>query len=61
MQDLVKQFHEDESGATTTEYVILLVVLAIGLIAVIQAFGGKVANLFNTATNSLNNQSGTSY
>jgi Flp pilus assembly pilin Flp len=51
--ELLSTFHEDESGATTTEYVILLVVLALGLIAVITTFGDTLANTFSNAKDQL--------
>ncbi len=43
------QLHNDESGATATEYIILLVLIACFCIAVVKAFGSTVSSKFEAA------------
>ncbi len=43
------QLHEDESGQGMTEYVIILVAIAVVCIAIAVQFGGKIKALFETA------------
>ena len=42
-------FHNDESGATATEYIILLILIACFVIAVVKLFGSTVSEKFNNA------------
>ena len=42
-------FHNDESGATATEYIILLILIACFVIAVVKLFGSTVSDKFNIA------------
>ena len=41
--------HEDERGQGMTEYVIILVAIAVVCIAIAVQFGGKIKALFETA------------
>jgi len=41
--------HEDESGATATEYVILLILIACFVIAIVNLFGSTVSKKFQSA------------
>jgi len=41
--------HDDERGQGMTEYVIILVAIAVVCIAIAVQFGGKIKDLFNTA------------
>ena len=43
------KFHNDESGQGMTEYVIILVAIAVVCIAISVQFGGKIKALFETA------------
>lgn len=43
------QLHNDESGATATEYIILLVLIACFCIAVVKTFGSTVSSKFDAA------------
>lgn len=43
----------NEDGAVATEYVLLLTFIAIAIIAVVIAFGGRLTGLFNTACSKL--------
>lgn len=51
--DLIKQqllaLHRDEDGATATEYIVLLVLIACFVIAVVAAFGEEINQLFGEA------------
>ena len=47
--NLLSKFHKDESGQGMTEYVIILVAIAIVCIAITVTFGGKIKALFETA------------
>ena len=51
--DLIKQqllaLHQDEDGATATEYIVLLVLIACFVIAVVAAFGDTINELFGNA------------
>ena len=49
MGNLLSKFHKDESSQGMTEYVIILVAIAIVCIAITVTFGGKIKALFETA------------
>jgi Flp pilus assembly pilin Flp len=52
MNELMKSFqalHNDERGQGMTEYVIILVAIAVVCIAIAVQFGGKIKDLFTTA------------
>lgn len=49
IKDIFAQLHADESGATATEYVILLVLIACFVIAVVKTFGGTLSSKFDAA------------
>ena len=53
---LLKRFHEDEEGQGMTEYIIILVLIAIFVILVVKIFGKKIKGLFGQSTNALNKQ-----
>lgn len=44
--DLCKALHRDEDGATATEYVILLVLVACFVIAIVKVFGVTLSRKF---------------
>ena len=44
----------DEQGAVSTEYALLLVLIALAIIAAATALGLKIAGVFNKASSSLN-------
>ena len=46
---MLPQLHRDTQGQGMTEYVIILVSIAIVCIAIAVQFGGKVKSLFETA------------
>lgn len=43
------ELHADERGQGMTEYVIILVAIAVVCIAIAVSFGGKIKELFETA------------
>ena len=45
----INALHDDESGQGMTEYVIILVAIAVVCIAIAVSFGGKIKGLFETA------------
>jgi Flp pilus assembly pilin Flp len=55
MLRLIHAFRRNESGATATEYAMLIVFVALAIAAGAQTLGGGVTNLFNRVTNTLAN------
>lgn len=49
MKDLFKRFLSDDRGATATEYIILLILIACFVIAIVAVFGGTVSGKFESA------------
>tara|TARA_R110000824_G_scaffold237944_2_gene426710 strand:+ start:276 stop:458 length:183 start_codon:yes stop_codon:yes gene_type:complete len=49
MGNFLSRFHKDEGGQGMTEYVIILVAIAVVCIAITVTFGGKIKALFETA------------
>lgn len=49
IEQALVEFHQDEDGATATEYIILLILVACFVIAIVQAFGDTVSDKFNSA------------
>jgi Flp pilus assembly pilin Flp len=49
LTNLLTTLHNDESGATATEYIILLVCVACFVIAAVKLFGNTVSLKFNDA------------
>jgi len=56
MKDLLMQLHTNEDGATATEYIILLILIACFVIAIVKLFGTTVSSKFNNANSSVQNQ-----
>lgn len=54
--ELLAKFHEDESGATATEYVILLILIACFVIAIVNLFGSTISSKFSTAEEAVEQQ-----
>lgn len=53
---LFSQLHNDESGATATEYIILLILIACFVIGVVKVFGATLSAKYNDANNGLMTQ-----
>ncbi len=56
MKDLLMQLHNDEDGATATEYIILLILIACFVIAIVKLFGSTVSSKFGSAQESVQSQ-----
>lgn len=56
MKDLLMQLHNDEDGATATEYIILLILIACFVIAIVKLFGSTVSSKFGDAQESVQTQ-----
>jgi pilus assembly protein Flp/PilA len=49
MNEILRSFHHDESGATSTEYIIVLILIACIIIGIVGAFGSVLFNKFEDA------------
>jgi pilus assembly protein Flp/PilA len=49
MQSLISRYRHDESGATATEYAMLIVFVALAIAVGAQAFGNALTDLFTRA------------
>ena len=56
MKDLLMQLHTEEDGATATEYIILLILIACFVIAIVKLFGTTVSSKFSNAQQSAHSQ-----
>jgi Flp pilus assembly pilin Flp len=56
MKDLMIAFHNDEDGATATEYIILLILIACFVIAIVKLFGQTVSSKFTSANSAVKGQ-----
>ncbi len=53
MKSFAKRFHEDETGQGMTEYIIIIVLVAIFVIAMVKLFGNKIKALFSGSAKEL--------
>ena len=53
MSNLLSKFSRNQNGQGMTEYVIILVAIAVICIAISVQFGGKIKSLFETADNEI--------
>ena len=49
MRARLKSFHDDTYGATSTEYIILLILIACFIIAIVKVFGTTVSKKYRAA------------
>ena len=49
LKNMLVALHNDEDGATATEYIILLILIACFVIAIVKLFGSTVSDKFNSA------------
>jgi Flp pilus assembly pilin Flp len=49
----LRTFHRDESGATATEYIILLILIACMLIAIVKVYGSTASQKYDTANDTV--------
>ena len=54
MMDLWQRFQADESGQGLVEYVLIIALVAIGLIAIITVFRNAIGKIFQTISDTLN-------
>lgn len=55
MKELWNNFVQDESGQGLVEYVLIIALVAIGLIAVMLVFRNSIGGIFDTISNELDN------
>ena len=53
MKNLLMQLHTEEDGATATEYIILLILIACFVIAIVKLFGETVSEKFGDANDAV--------
>ena len=58
MTALWNRFWTDESGQGLTEYALIIALVAVALIAFLIVFRNQIADVFNRASNALNNAPG---
>ena len=56
LKTLLIAFHNDDDGATATEYIILLILIACFVIAIVKMFGATVSGKFNSANSAVSSQ-----
>ncbi|MBX2814182.1 MAG: Flp family type IVb pilin [Myxococcales bacterium] len=49
----IAKFHKSQAGATTSEYIIIVALIAIAVITVTTAFGDQLIDMFTEVTTSL--------
>ena len=54
MKHLLSQLWNDESGQGLVEYVLIIALVAIGLIAIITVFRNAIGKIFQTISDTLN-------
>lgn len=56
LKSLLVAFHNDEDGATATEYIILLILIACFVIAIVKVFGSTASSKFDSANTAVEQQ-----
>lgn len=56
LKNMLVALHNDEDGATATEYIILLILIACFVIAIVKIFGGTMSDKFNSANEQVTSQ-----
>ena len=54
MKNLLKQFWQEESGATLVEYAIIVALISVAAITVIGVIGGQISDVFREIETELN-------
>jgi Flp pilus assembly pilin Flp len=54
MKNALRRFHGNDEGASATEYIIILVLVAVGLILAWQNFGQAIKEKLNMSRNQIN-------
>lgn len=53
---MLKEFLNDEHGQGMTEYILIVVLIAVAAIVVVKLFGKKIAELFKKSTDKIDQQ-----
>jgi pilus assembly protein Flp/PilA len=61
MKDLWTRFVDDESGQGLVEYVLIIALVAIGLVAIMLIFRNSIGNIFSNSSDTLRSAPGTPY
>ena len=56
LKTLLVAFHNDDDGATATEYIILLILIACFVIAIVKLFGQTASEKFGSAQQAVQTQ-----
>lgn len=56
IKDLMIALHNDEDGATATEYIILLILIACFVIAIVKIFGNTISEKYNSANDEVQSE-----
>ncbi len=56
MKNLMMKLHNEEDGATSTEYIILLILIACFVIAIVKVFGSTISSKFGSANTAVTTQ-----
>jgi len=56
LKNLLIALHKDEDGATATEYIILLILIACFVIAIVKLFGSTVSEKYNSANDAVQSE-----
>lgn len=57
MKNLLVRFAKNESGATAIEYGLIAAGISVAIIAIVQALGGDLVNVFTSVDNALKSSS----
>jgi Flp pilus assembly pilin Flp len=55
LKSLLAAFHSDEDGASATEYIILLILIACVIILIVKAFGKTIQERYDAANEKVRN------
>ena len=55
LKNLLAAFHSDEDGASATEYIILLILIACVIILIVKAFGKTIQERYDAANEKVRN------
>lgn len=58
---MIRRFINDESGQGMTEYILIVVLIAVAAIAVVKLFGNKIKELFQKSTDKIEEETSDSF
>jgi len=53
---MLRTFYQDENGQGMVEYILIVALIAIAVIAAVRTFGGKISGLFNSFGQKIENE-----